>query len=132
MTSTPVPRRDAAPRWTWLPKPGTWKYYALLGAVGILVLGPLGGLAASHMNFSLGFFVGGQVLAGILGSTVTFGYGARGRHGANYIQSMAASVAGMAAMGVLIQTMIWLGLAEPPTWQLVAYFLCIGMLGVGL
>ena len=25
------------------------------------------------MNFSLGFFVGGQVLAGILGSTVTFG-----------------------------------------------------------
>src|SRR5712692_811137 len=38
----------------------------------------------------------------------------------------------MAAMGVLIQTMIWLGLAEPPTWQLIAYFLCIGMLGVGL
>src|SRR5213079_3013806 len=33
---------------------------------------------------------------------------------------------------VLIQTMIWLGLAEPPTWQLIAYFLCIGMLGVGL
>src|SRR5258707_4425607 len=48
------------------------------------------------------------------------------------MQSMAASVAGMAAMGVLIQTMIWLGLAEPPTWQLIAYFLCIGMLGVGL
>src|SRR5205085_4502062 len=41
-------------------------------------------------------------------------------------------VAGMAAMGVLIQTMIWLGLAEPPTWQLMAYFLCIGMFGVGL
>src|SRR5206468_10176193 len=31
-----------------------------------------------------------------------------------------------------IQTMIWLGLAEPPTWRLIAYFLCIGMLGVGL
>src|SRR3954469_15400264 len=45
---------------------------------------------------------------------------------------MEAYVDGMAAMGVLIQTMIWLGLAEPPTWQLVAYFLCIGMLGVGL
>src|SRR2546430_3772743 len=66
------------------------------------------------MNFSLGFFVGGQVLAGILGSVGTFGYGAPGKHGANYMQSMAASVAGMAAMGVLIQTMIWLGLAEPP------------------
>ena len=100
--------------------------------VAIFVLGPLGGIAAAYMNFSLGFFVGGQVLAGILGSVVTFGYGAEGRHGANYMQSMAASVAGMAAMGVLIQTMIWLGLAEPPTWQLIAYFLCIGMLGVGL
>ncbi|HEX9396638.1 MAG TPA: OPT/YSL family transporter [Burkholderiales bacterium] len=92
----------------------------------------MGGITAAYMNFSLGFFVGGQVLAGILGSVVTFGYGAEGKHGANYMQSMAASVASMGAMGVLIQTMIWLGLAEPPTWLLIAYFLCIGMLGVGL
>jgi uncharacterized oligopeptide transporter (OPT) family protein len=127
-----MPRRDAAPRWTWLPKPGTWKYYALLGAVGILILGPLGGLAASFMNFSLGFFVGGQVLAGILGSTVTFGYGAQGRHGANYIQTTAASVAGMSAMAVVIQAMVWLGLPQPPLWQLILYMLCIGMFGVGV
>jgi len=127
-----MPRRDAAPRWAWLPKPGTWKYYALLGAVGILVLGPLGGLAASFMNFSLGFFVGGQVLAGILGSTVTFGYGAQGRHGANYIQTTAASVAGMSAMAVVIQAMVWLGLPQPPIWQLILYMLCIGMFGVGV
>jgi uncharacterized oligopeptide transporter (OPT) family protein len=127
-----MPRRDAAPRWAWLPKPGTWKYYALLGAVGILVLGPLGGLAASFMNFSLGFFVGGQVLAGILGSTVTFGYGAQGRHGANYIQTTAASVAGMSAMAVVIQAMVWLGLPQPPLWQLILYMLCIGMFGVGV
>lgn len=132
MTSTPLPRRDAAPRWAWLPKPGTWKYYALLGVVGILILGPLGGLAASFMNFSLGFFVGGQVLAGILGSTVTFGYGAQGRHGANYIQTTAASVAGMSAMAVVIQAMIWLGLPQPPIWQLILYMLCIGMFGVGV
>jgi hypothetical protein len=51
-----MPLSEAAPRWGWLPKLGTWKYYALLGAVGILVLGPLGGVAASYMNFSLGFF----------------------------------------------------------------------------
>jgi uncharacterized oligopeptide transporter (OPT) family protein len=127
-----MPRRDAAPRWTWLPKPGTWKYYALLGAVGILILGPLGGLAASFMNFSLGFFVGGQVLAGILGSTVTFGYGAQGRHGANYIQTTAASVAGMSAMAVVIQAMVWLGLPQPALWQLILYMLCIGMFGVGV
>jgi uncharacterized oligopeptide transporter (OPT) family protein len=132
MTSTPVPRREAAPRWAWLPKPGTWKYYALLGVIGILVLGPLGGLAASFMNFSLGFFVGGQVLAGILGSTVTFGYGAQGRHGANYIQTTAASVAGMSAMAVVIQAMVWLGLPRPPMWELILYMLCIGMFGVGV
>src|SRR3989441_10333449 len=116
----------------FLPPVGSPRYHLLLAAVAIFILGPLGGISAAYMNFSLGFFVGGQVLAGILGSVVTFGYGAEGKHGATYMQSMAASVAGMAAMGVLIQTMIWLGLAEPPTWQLIAYFLCIGMLGVGL
>src|SRR3954467_9003463 len=116
----------------FLPPIGARAYYVLLALVAIFVLGPLGGVAAAYMNFSLGFFIGGQVLAGIRGSPVPTGYGAEGRHGANYMQSMAASVAGMAAMGVLIQAMIWLGLAEPPTWQPVAYFLCIRMFGVGL
>lgn len=122
----------AAPRFAWLPAAGSWKYYALLAAAGILVLGPLGGIAASYMNFSLGFFVGGQVLAGILGSAVTFGYGAHGRHGANYIQTTAASVAGMSAMAVVIQAMVWMGLPKPPAWQLVLYMLSIGMFGVGV
>src|SRR5260221_8999733 len=122
----------AAPRFACLPTINSPGYCLLLALVAIFILGPLGGLAAAYMNFSLGFFIGGQVLAGILGSLVTLGYGADGRHGANYMQSMAASVARMAAMGVLIQTMIWLGLAEPPTWQLIAYFLFIAMLGGGL
>lgn len=104
----------------------------MLTAVAILILGPLGGISAAFMNFSIGFFVGGQVLAGILGSVVTLPYGADGRHGANYIQTMAASVAGMCGLGVLIQAMIWLGLPEPPAWQLVLYFMCIGMFGVGI
>src|SRR5205085_1586199 len=90
---------------------------------------PIAGIAAAYMNFSIGFFLSGQVLAGILGSAVTFGYGADGKHGANYIQTLAASIGGMAGLGVLIQTMIWLGLAEPPTWQLIAYFLCVGIVG---
>src|SRR5438094_757219 len=132
MSSPPIALSDTAPRWTWLPAIGTWKYYALLGAVGILILGPLGGVAASYMNFSLGFFVGGQVLAGILGSTVTFGYGAQGRHGANFIQTTAASVAGMSGMAVVIQAMAWLGLPQPPIWSLSLYMLCIGMFGVGV
>ena len=117
---------------TFLPKIGSWKYHLLLGSVAIFILGPLGGITASYMNFSLGFFVGGQVLAGILGSVITYGYGAEGKHGANFMQTMAASVASMAAMGVLIQAMVWLGLPIPPAWQLVIYFLCVGMFGVGV
>ena len=119
-------------RWAWLPAPNTWKYHALLLALGIFVLGPLGGVAASFMNFSLGFFIGGQVLAGILGSTVTYGYGEEGKHGANYIQTAAASVASLSAMGVLIQAMVWMGLPQPPAWQMVLYFLCIGMFAAGI
>ncbi|MBL0394783.1 OPT/YSL family transporter [Ramlibacter monticola] len=98
----------------------------------MLVLGPLAGVTAAYMNFSLGFFVGGQVLAGLLGSAVTAGYGAEGKHGANYIQTAAASVASMSGMAVLVQAMVWMGLPQPPAWQLVAYFVCVGMFGVGV
>ena len=120
------------PRWAWLPAPDTWKYHALLLGIGIFVLGPLGGVTASYMNFSLGFYIGGQVLAGILGSTVTYGYGAEGKHGANYIQTAAASVASLSAMGVLLEALVWMGLPEPPIWQMVLYFLCIGMFAAGV
>src|SRR5262245_12166363 len=116
----------------FLPPTGSVGYHLLLAAAAILVLGPLGGITAAYMNFSLGFFVGGQVLAGILGSVVTYGYGPNGKHGANYIQTMAASVAGLSAMAVLIQAMTWLGLPEPPVLQMVLYFMCIGMFGVGV
>ncbi|MFO0722891.1 MAG: OPT/YSL family transporter [Myxococcota bacterium] len=115
-----------------LPPIGSARYHVMLSAIAIFVLGPLGGVTASYMNFSLGFFVGGQVLAGILGSAVTYFYGPEGKHGANYMQTMAASVASMSAMGVLIQAMTWLGLPQPPLWQLILYFLCIGMFGVGV
>jgi uncharacterized oligopeptide transporter (OPT) family protein len=131
-TAAALPTHAARPRWSWLPAQGTWQYHLLLLSLGVLVLGPLGGVTASYMNFSLGFFVGGQVLAGLLGSTVTYGYGAEGKHGANYIQTAAASVASMSAMGVLIQAMVWLGLPQPPMWQLILYMLCIGMFGVGV
>src|SRR5260370_14489786 len=97
----------------------------------MLIRGPLGRITAAVKNFSIGSFVSGQVLAGIRGSAVTFGYGSEGKHGANYIQTMAASVAGMCGMAVLAQAMVWLGLPQPPAWQLVLYYLCIGMFGVG-
>jgi uncharacterized oligopeptide transporter (OPT) family protein len=126
----PSPNLTNKPR--FLPPIGSRNYYLLLGAVAILILGPLGGITAAFMNFSIGFFVGGQVLAGILGSAVTFGYGPEGKHGSNYIQTMAASVAGMCGMAVLAQAMVWLGLPQPPAWELVLYYLCIGMFGVGV
>ena len=72
------------------------------------------------------------MLAGILGSTITLGYGPAGKHGANYMQTMAASVAGMCGMAVLIQARYWLGLPEVPAWELILYYTCIGMFGVGL
>ncbi|HTZ20891.1 MAG TPA: OPT/YSL family transporter, partial [Opitutaceae bacterium] len=115
-----------------LPPIGSPGYHVMLAGVAIFILGPLGGISAAFMNFSIGFFIGGQVLAGILGSTVTLPYGPEGKHGANYMQTMAASVAGMCGMAVLVQAMSWLGLPEPATWKLVLYFMCIGMFGVGL
>src|SRR5258707_3567708 len=121
MASADVPRRR------FLPAPETPAYHLLLAAVALLILGPLGGVTSAYMTFSLGFSVGGQVLAGILGSTVTYGYGPEGKHGANYMQTMAASVASMSAMGVIVQAMIWLGLPAPSTWKLILYFLCVGM-----
>ncbi len=116
----------------WLPEIGSPAYHVMLACTAIFILGPLGGISAAFMNFSIGFFVGGQVLAGILGSTVTLPYGPEGKHGANYMQTMAASVAGMSGMVVLIQAMAWMGLPEPAPWKLVLYILSIGMLGVGV
>ncbi len=116
----------------FLPAIGSPAYHVMLSVVAITILGPLGGISAAFMNFSIGFFVGGQVLAGILGSVVTLPYGPEGKHGANYMQTMAASVAGMCAMAVLLQAMVWLGLPMPPAWKLVLFLTCIGMFGVGV
>jgi len=116
----------------FLPAIGSPAYHVMLSVVAITILGPLGGISAAFMNFSIGFFVGGQVLAGILGSVVTLPYGPEGKHGANYMQTMAASVAGMCAMAVLIQAMVWLGLPPVPDWKMILFLTCIGMFGVGV
>src|SRR5213596_768197 len=129
ITNHPLPGTSTK---RFLPRINSPAYHVLLACVAIFILGPLGGVSAAFMNFSIGFFIGGQVLAGILGSTVTLPYGPEGKHGANYMQTMAASVAGMCGMAVLMQAMVWLGLPEPPAWKLVLYFLCIGMFGVGI
>src|SRR5215813_959106 len=129
VTTTETPPPSGVRR--YLPKIGSPAYHVMLSCVAILILGPLGGISAAFMNFSIGFFISGQILAGILGSSVTLPYGPEGKHGANYMQTMAASVAGMCAMGVLTQAMVWLGLPEPAYWKLVLYLICIGMFGAG-
>src|SRR5512136_2184573 len=126
-SSPPEPRAISGEPRRFLPRIGSPGYHLMLGTVAIFILGPLGGISAAFMNFSIGFFLGGQVLAGILGSAVTLPYGPEGKHGANYMQTMAASVAGMCGMAVLVQAMSWLGLPQPPVWQLVLYFMSIGM-----
>src|ERR1051325_12243522 len=98
----------------FLPPIGSPAYHLMLAFVAIFILGPLGGISAAYMNFSIGFYVSGQVLAGILGSTVTFPYGPEGKHAGNYMQTMAASVAGMGAMAGLLQATGWVGFAQPP------------------
>src|SRR5207237_8981310 len=76
--------------------------------------------------------LGGHGLAASAGRPMTDGSVAEGKHGANYLQTAAASVAGMSAMGVLIEAMVWMGMPQPPMWQLVLYMLCIGMFGAGV
>src|SRR6266581_1950843 len=51
----------------FLPRIGSPGYHLMLACVAILILGPLGGISAAFMNFSIGFFISGQVLAGMLG-----------------------------------------------------------------
>src|SRR5260221_291916 len=54
----------------FLPRIGSPGYHLLLTAVAILILGPLGGISAAFMNFSIGFFIGGDGFARILRSGV--------------------------------------------------------------
>jgi len=63
-------------------------YHLLLEAWRFSSSARWGHLGGVH-EFSIGFFHRGQVLAGILGSTITLGYGPEGKHGANYMQTMA-------------------------------------------
>ncbi|HEX4120103.1 MAG TPA: hypothetical protein VH619_05760 [Verrucomicrobiae bacterium] len=51
------------------PKIGSPGYHILLACAAMFVLGLLAAVSAAYMNFSIGFFVGGQVRAGILGSS---------------------------------------------------------------
>jgi len=58
---SPAPEPTGLKR--FLPRIGSPGYHLLLATVAILILGPLGGISAAFMNFSIGFFIGGQVLA---------------------------------------------------------------------
>src|SRR5258708_37656089 len=76
-----------------LPRIGSPTYHLMLATVAIFILGPLGGISIAFMSFSIGFFVSGQVLAGILGRLGTFPYGPGGKPRAHSFPSPAAGAA---------------------------------------
>ncbi len=99
-------------------------------ALGVLLLGPLAAVSAAYMNFKLGFFLGGSILAGILGSVVSIWYGPEGRHGANYIQTLASAMGSLGGMVTLLQSAAWLGLPIPHWWEVTVYLMCAGLFGI--
>lgn len=107
-------------------------YYVLLLVLGALVLGPLATLSGTYMNFRLGFFLGGSILAGALGSVIVFVYGKEARHGANYIQTLVSAMGSLAAMSAVIQTHYWLDLPLPSTGYLILFAMSTGLFGMGI
>lgn len=116
----------------FLPKLNSWQYFAMLVLVAVFLLGSLGAIMGAFMLFSIGFSVGVQVFAGIIGSIVTLPYGPEGKHGGNYMQTAAASVASIGSLCVLLQARAWLSLPEFDNLTLMAYVGSIGMFGIGV
>ena len=108
-------------------EPRTYVFLVL----GLFVLGPLASVSAAYMNFKLGFFLGGSILTGVLGSVVSIWYGREGRHGANYIQTLASAMGSLGGMCAIFQAAAWLGLAQPGLWSMVVFLLCAGLYGIG-
>src|SRR3569623_172747 len=48
------------------------------------------------------------------------------------MQTLAAAVATLSGMCVVVQAMVWLGRPMPAAWKLVAFFVCVGMFGIGV
>ncbi len=118
------------PKFGW-PAVGTPQLHILLILVSMLILGPLAAVTALYMNFSIGFAIGAQIFASILGSVVTYRYGPEGMHMGNYIQTLAASVASVTGMGILIQVRVWYGLPTP-IMPLILFHACISLFGIGV
>lgn len=100
--------------------------------VGLLVLGPLAAVSAAYMNFKLGFFLGGSILSGVLGSAVAIWFGRDGRHGANYIQTLASAMGSMGGMVTIFQAAHWLGLEQPAPVPMLLFLAVAGLFGVGI
>src|SRR2546422_256569 len=82
----------------FLPRIGSPAYHVMLSCVAILILGPLGGVSAAFMNFSIGFFIGGAVFAGHLGGTVALAERPDSPPAAHNMQNRAGPIAGLFAL----------------------------------
>src|SRR5260221_11712728 len=78
----------------FLPRIGSPGYHLLLTAVAILILGPLGGISAAFMNFSIGFFIGGRGFGRIVGDCLTRAVEREEERGVQYRRVAGAAAAG--------------------------------------
>src|SRR5260370_41356869 len=104
VTASPSEKATATPVRSnrFLPRIGSPGYHLLLTAVAILILGPLGGISAAFMNFSIGFFIGGEGLAGLFGSVVALPDGPGGKDGGSYLRTLAGLCGRMLGAGVMV------------------------------
>jgi len=111
---------------------GSPAYHGLLVTMGALLLGPLCALVAIYQNLKLGTFDAGNILAGSLASVIVVLYGRKAMHGANYVQTLAASMGTMAGVVSIIQAQYWLKMPIPNPWLLVLYVICVSNFGMGV
>lgn len=73
-----------------------------------LLLALLAAISAAYMNLKLGYYLGGSIMAGVLGSSLAILYKEKVTHLANYIQTMASASGSIAGLVVIQQANYWL------------------------
>ena len=73
-----------------------------------LLLALLAAISAAYMNLKLGYYLGGSIMAGVLGSSLAILYKQKVTHLANYIQTMASASGSIAGLVVIQQANYWL------------------------
>ena len=117
----------------FLPAPGSLRYHLLLGAVALFILGPLGGITAAYMTFSLGLLRGRPGAGRHSRQHRHLRLRAR-RQARRQLHADHGRLRRVDVRGWACSSRRWSGSAcrcRPPG-KLVLYFGCIGMFGIGV